>query len=713
MATPRRSRRLMEQPKRRSLRLAKGSLHGYKKFPDLDVATPRTVFRKVLQTQPVVSPLVPEMADSPKPVETVFQFPSRNAADSNLEISLTGPIPEETFHPVLHKHGKKKKVRLSEFERAVDKQLPSTTAKSFLDNTSLTRSLQVTLGTPVTPTPDGKRGLIRRPKSYKGINVMTFEGGMEQNLLQIKGSENHYVDLQASDLPNTTASTELFAQSQLSGQSRARVPVLPSQPASARKSLSQGAVLSSAADLKTPQWHTESETDAGMAWQDQKDILMPGTEYVDGTGVPAGEVGSPKEEQQESELAIEGGMVGGNPKKTLTPGTEHAGGMDAVPQQRTLSLGRKRQESLRGSHLVEPQESLPGDHLMEHQESLHGDHLTEVHSSPEEYLLSDISTPKSSTPVGAKLPVAPAGGLRACLQDKPTKRTVKSIVEHIIEELDRSITPCVVDQDAPGADLEEEPSPSKEATRISQKTKARTPRRSVSRQEAEQLEREAVDKGIQQSGGGSKPREVSHLESEADLVSDIEMEPEGKDMSEAEMDPEVEDMSEAEMDSEDNEPPVKTPVFVRAKAFQCSPLLSSPHTLKLTASKSASEQPPKKRAPKSKKACREKRQPGISSGWLKKMFSHYARMPVAKDAFQAVERCVSLYFKHLSDDLEAYTNHARRKTIESADLELLMRRQGLITDKMPLNVLIEHHLPLEYRKLLIPVASSGNKVTPR
>lgn len=39
-------------------------------------------------------------------------------------------------------------------------------------------------------------------------------------------------------------------------------------------------------------------------------------------------------------------------------------------------------------------------------------------------------------------------------------------------------------------------------------------------------------------------------------------------------------------------------------------------------------------------------------------------------------------------------------------------RQGLVTDKMPLYVLIERYLPLEYRKLLIPVAVSGNKVIP-
>ncbi|NXX49036.1 CENPT protein, partial [Tricholaema leucomelas] len=109
---------------------------------------------------------------------------------------------------------------------------------------------------------------------------------------------------------------------------------------------------------------------------------------------------------------------------------------------------------------------------------------------------------------------------------------------------------------------------------------------------------------------------------------------------------------------------------------------------------------------------RRPREAGIISSWVKKVFSHYAKMPVTRDAFRIVEKCSERYFKQLSNDLEAYANHAGRRTVEMADLEVLLRRQGLVTDKVPVQVLIEHHLPLEYRKLLIPVAVSGNKVIP-
>ncbi|NWV39867.1 CENPT protein, partial [Grantiella picta] len=105
-------------------------------------------------------------------------------------------------------------------------------------------------------------------------------------------------------------------------------------------------------------------------------------------------------------------------------------------------------------------------------------------------------------------------------------------------------------------------------------------------------------------------------------------------------------------------------------------------------------------------------EPQLPRSLIKGIFSHFVRMPVTRDAFKIVEKCSERYFKQLSNDLEAYVNHAGRKTVEVADLEVLMRRQGLVTDKMPLHVLIERYLPLEYRKLLIPIAVSGNKVIP-
>ncbi|XP_062032331.1 centromere protein T isoform X1 [Lepus europaeus] len=95
-----------------------------------------------------------------------------------------------------------------------------------------------------------------------------------------------------------------------------------------------------------------------------------------------------------------------------------------------------------------------------------------------------------------------------------------------------------------------------------------------------------------------------------------------------------------------------------------------------------------------------------------KLFSFYAKMPMEKAALEVVEKCLDKYFQHLCSDLEVFAAHAGRKTVRPEDLELLMRRQGLVTDQVSLHVLVERHLPLEYRQLLIPCAFSGNSVFP-
>ncbi|OBS58330.1 hypothetical protein A6R68_10564 [Neotoma lepida] len=95
-----------------------------------------------------------------------------------------------------------------------------------------------------------------------------------------------------------------------------------------------------------------------------------------------------------------------------------------------------------------------------------------------------------------------------------------------------------------------------------------------------------------------------------------------------------------------------------------------------------------------------------------KLFSFYTKMPVEKKALEMVEKCLDKYFQHLCNDLEVFSAHAGRKTVKLEDLELLLRRQGLVTDQVSLHVLVERYLPLEYRQLLIPCAFSGNSVFP-
>ncbi|XP_068724465.1 uncharacterized protein [Montipora capricornis] len=102
--------------------------------------------------------------------------------------------------------------------------------------------------------------------------------------------------------------------------------------------------------------------------------------------------------------------------------------------------------------------------------------------------------------------------------------------------------------------------------------------------------------------------------------------------------------------------------------------------------------------------------PKMPSALVKNIFQHFSTAKVSKEALQAVELGSNLFFKQLSSDLMTYCQHSHRSTIELADVELLMKRQGFITNRESLYSLVEKYLPLEYREEIIPTVQAGNKI---
>ncbi|XP_023196312.1 centromere protein T isoform X2 [Xiphophorus maculatus] len=174
---------------------------------------------------------------------------------------------------------------------------------------------------------------------------------------------------------------------------------------------------------------------------------------------------------------------------------------------------------------------------------------------------------------------------------------------------------------------------------------------------------------------------------------------------------------ESDEEEDDNEDfPGKTPAFVREKIkfFTSSPP-ASPSVSKNLPASSASEALP---AVKPKQARR--RQTGLSrretvlpKTYLTSVFKHFAKTKVSADVFPVLNEIVDEFFDRVAEDLETYAAHAKRKTIEVEDVELLLRRQGFVNDKVPVEVLIEKYLRLDQRKILIPIATSGNVVIPK
>ncbi|XP_030437579.1 centromere protein T isoform X3 [Gopherus evgoodei] len=550
-------------------------------LPDLDNDTPRVVLRRIIQTQPQVSPLVPKTSETKEPEEPGSQPPSERIS-SGLEMHLPDFVPEGTVITALHMSRKKKKFSISEFERGADERLPRNLAEPALDNSSLTRSLQISLATPVPPESVEKRGLIRRPKNRKTVNVEAFEGGVEQNLLQIRGTQNYLAESQATSMIGMTmgtsdteiilSNTELFAQPQLGEQSQAGFSA-PEQKLLKGKIPVQGRKASNAA------------TEEGM--------------------VP--------------DVDAEEGMPETLQKKDLARDPEHTDQMAAESWGRAVSLSSEQRERTQGSSYAEQ--------LPEAEEQVAG---VEYRRSRRELSWDLLSSdrPSSSPPAASRNLSRRSDTLPALQPVKSSRPSMRETVANIIQKLDdaeesEEVADVEQEMEVDGAEQEEAVSEVVESPRSARTRSLGRHSSAMSAQYPEQSGRKLTKEAVEREAeldGGAVIGEVGHSEEEEMTEEEAETE-----------EPESEELS------------MKTPAFVRAKAYRSSPLLSTPRTLKTAASRFPPKPPRAQQAAKrTAMAPRRKREPALPSSLVKKIFSHYVKVPVARDAFKVVEKwCTS------------------------------------------------------------------------
>ncbi|XP_034049365.1 retinitis pigmentosa 1-like 1 protein [Thalassophryne amazonica] len=181
------------------------------------------------------------------------------------------------------------------------------------------------------------------------------------------------------------------------------------------------------------------------------------------------------------------------------------------------------------------------------------------------------------------------------------------------------------------------------------------------------------------------------------------------------------DQDEEWEDEEDNEKsedfPIKTPAFVRERRifFHCDSQASPVGVKSIQARTSGTSGGLPGAKPKQVKARKRKSkvQGCLPKSYLMGVFRHFAKTKVSADVYAVLTDVMEKFFQRMAEDLEAYAAHAKRKTIEVEDVELLLKRQGYVNDKVPVEVLIEKYLRMEQRKLLIPIATSGNIVVPK
>ncbi|XP_054054517.1 centromere protein T isoform X3 [Rissa tridactyla] len=643
------------------------------------------MLKRIIQTQPQVSPLAPRISRREEAEAARSELPSRGVSSMG-EMQLPDLVPEDMSIASFRMTGKRKKLSISEFERAADKRLPQNEAQSTLNSTALARSLHMSLGSLIPPDTVEKRGLLRRPKNRKAIDMEAFEGGVEQNMLKRKGffSQDYLVDSQTASVIQTAmltsdaeimlSNTELFVQPQFNERSQNKLSALEPQLSNSKTS-AQRSKISDAAQEEARLGGLVSSVrkNEGRTRRYSEDLILD-RKHVDRMS-PV----SPKTPAKQQEDKQEHSQRS-NPMEQLSLSEEVVVG--AVNRWSSSLPSRSSSKCLGSPVTPKPKRSFTESlrefvsHIIEDLDA----------SDTEEEMANTVNRVEQEEILGEAAEHRANSGYSEHLEKKLIKKAESQITT------------------AQDARVEEEMAPSEEEG---------VAEGSVEHQGSPKAERE-IAKGVEAGSLGRHSHAFSSSEKSAMKPLDEAVEQADELENQAitvELDG-PEELTEDEAESPENEEvSMKTPGFVRAAAYK--PLLSTPRPAKPAVPKSPLQPLRAKPVPKRSGASRKKtREPGVASSLIKKIFRHYVKMPVARDAFKIVEKCSVRYFKQLSSDLEAYTRHAGRKTVEMADLEVLMRRQGLVTDKMPLCVLIERYLPLEYRKLLIPIAVSGNKVIP-
>ncbi|XP_027762249.1 centromere protein T [Empidonax traillii] len=676
-------------------------------FPDADNDTPRVMLKRVIQTQPQVSPLAPQISNHEDREEARPELPSKRVSSMG-ELQLPDLAAEDTTITVFHMNKKRKKLSISEFERAADKRLVQNQAQSTLDNTVMFRSLRMSVGSLMAPDTVEKRGLLRRPRNHKAIDREAFEGGVEQNMLKSK-AENYLVDSQSASGIQTTMmtsnaeivlnNTELFVQPQLDEQSQ-------NKPSALEPQLS---------DPKTPAQRSEISDAAQEAARPEGLVSGVGTDE---------------------------GRTQGHPENS---------GLDQEHIDRMIRVSPGTPANQQEDQQDHSQQSNPVEQVAVHEEEVAG---------PVYRLSSSLSSRSSTKYLGSPVTLNPSSmslrevvsqiieDLEVSDSEEEMINTVNGVeqeklfreaAEHgasagYFEHLEKELAEEAELQITAGQDSRDKPEMAPSAGEGLAEGNVGPPISPGAEHEtAEDVAARSLDRHSDalpsSEKSGMNPLEEDDeqdvLEDQAIVLDldDPEEEP-AEDESEHPESQEVKklesevrqcrlDLEETAMGSSQQrrEVSMKTPAFVRAAAHK--PLLPAPREEKPAVPRSPVQLLQPKAVPgRSRTSQRKPCEPQIARSLIKEIFRYFVKMPVTREAFKIVEKCSEKYFKQLSSDLEAYTSHAGRKTVEMADVEMLMRRQGLVTDKMPLNVLIERHLPLEYRKLLIPVAVSGNKVIP-
>uniref|UniRef100_A0A1A7WBA4 Centromere protein T n=1 Tax=Iconisemion striatum TaxID=60296 RepID=A0A1A7WBA4_9TELE len=730
-----------------------------------DGATPRHLLRNILQTDPVKSPVVHETEPPKKPEpqsadKTATRIhPSTELSELELPDITIGSVASVAKGLSRKRPGRSLNVTAFEKRLKAGKDIDEGADDSSDDHSSLSlsSSTSLTLKTPFADVQTEKRGLQRKVFARRKVTQEDFgaavskrqmadvssRGFVEGNLGEVTNSEGFTLGLSKLDEPDITAdivncNTVMYdlPDAKISGFSIVSTQDKPSVMSSQLQDITEMEPveeLGKMAKAKTTDVFLSEEDDAASTENAPEDVAEIQTEQskndvVDDAGVMSEEAESETSETNEGaesqEVEAQTGEEGVSDSHAeddkiddLTeeeevspdPQTEEEQGVAEAVEL----VADSESEDIESSHSEEEEDAQ--DPVTEHMAisvSFQGDDEAEAHSEDEE----DVATSQTEDEYDEQREEKEEE------EEDQSLEHLQQVSSHISRRARRSQGALVVPVSEVREDVADEAvfspgwsdSKSKAHTSIGLNASAemenhdlrRTRTRSlVSTKLSVQDEDDVSDTGNVPAAGSKAS--FRHPE----LTQDIQVsEHKSTDSSEEDAD---QDELDDDLDENVEEFPCKTPAFVKEKKiFICA---ASPSVFKNAPANGTSEALP---AAKPKQARQRKTRTASKKGVLPKSylmstFRHFAKTKVSADVYPVLNEIMDAFFDRMVEDLETYAAHANRKTIEFEDAVLLLKRQGHVNDKIPVEVLIEKYLRMEQRKILIPIATSGNVVVPK
>ncbi|XP_063801349.1 centromere protein T [Pseudophryne corroboree] len=673
---------------------------------DLDKITPRTLLKRIIQNEDEVSIVVSKKAktavDDEDDVRETFSN-IRLSSVGNVDLSLPD-VQEKEHITIFRNFQKKRRIDISDFERQVDERLPKNRDNTLEDKIeassssgssyTMPRLLEDDLDVSSIPQSIYRRGLLRRPNRMHLVSLDDFEKGVEDRYRILKGSQECFIESIAEDKADASSNEVAQMDTALYAQPLLKEITTPNSEQTHKGKNKNGVSMN---DEREGAWDVFARIESEQTVDVFESVLNEETEDA---------IMNDKKEEAEDVIASDEKVEAED--NIVSDGSEET--EDIIESDEREEAGITNDEREEAESIIESDEILEVEDIIASDESKEAEDIIESNErvGAEDTIESDESEePEDLIESYEKEEAEDIESDESEEAEEIIKSNERVEAEDTIESDESEEAEDLIEsyESEEAEDIESDER--EEAVTDTVSVNVQPKRADKSRQKSDASMKYTKDIGSSGGVGEEIHPDFMDIESSAQYEQNQSNAIWTGKLTGLNTSPEMQNSRRNEDDS----------TFKNKKKVNKQPIFTGPAdtpTYIKNARFTVTNKPAAAKKVQRKKTVTAKKEgTAIPASVVKQIFGHHAQTRVNKDTLAEVEKCLERYLDQMSDDLTAYCAHAGRKTVTCSDVELLMKRQRLVTDKTSLNVLIEKHLPLDCRKLLIPCAMSGNKVFPK